>query len=274
MSGLPRRGRAALLTLALVGAPLVVAALTVSPAAAATVTVDSTGDPAVGNPANCPAVPAGTCTLRDAIVAADAGAGADTVSVAVGPIALTQGTLVHASASPLTVNGNGNPVTQTTAADLLQTNGPLSVDNVVASGGITTLNAFGPVSVTGSSLTTNGGDAVVSYGGGTSVTVSASTITSSGTAVNAAQDATVTGSTLASAAGLGALAIAGNVVVDGSSVSGAAGGAIAGTNATVTGSRVSSTGGQGVLAGIGGTASIADAKWMVKRAVYRLVSRS
>jgi hypothetical protein len=255
MRGFGRRGRAALFAVALVAAPASAVLLTATAAGAVTVTVDNTGDPAVGNPANCPAVPAGTCTLRDAIAATDAGA-ADTVSITVGPISLTQGALAHATATALSIEGNGNSVAQTTAADLLHTNGPLTVDGLVASGGNNTLNAAGPVSVSGSTLTTTNGNGVVSFGGGTSATVTGSTISSSAAAVNAAQDATVTDSTLSSSAGVGALATAGNVVVDGSSVTGAAGGAIAGTNATVTASEITSSGGEGVLAGVGGRATV------------------
>ena len=138
MRGFGRRGRAALFAVALVAAPASAVVLTAAAAGAVTVTVDNTGDPAVGNPANCPAVPAGTCTLRDAIAATDVGA-ADTVSITVGPISLTQGTLAHAAATALSIEGNGNSVVQTTANDLLHTNGPLTVDGLVASGGNTTL---------------------------------------------------------------------------------------------------------------------------------------
>ena len=64
MRGSGRRGRAALFAVALVAAPAGAVLLTATAAGAVTVTVDNTGDPPVGNPANCPAVPTGTCTLR------------------------------------------------------------------------------------------------------------------------------------------------------------------------------------------------------------------
>ncbi|HEX4530209.1 MAG TPA: right-handed parallel beta-helix repeat-containing protein [Acidimicrobiia bacterium] len=255
MRGFGRRGRAALCAVALVAAPASAVLLTATAAGAVTVTVDNTGDPAVGNPANCPAVPAGTCTLRDAIAATDTGA-ADTVSITVGPISLSQGVLLHTMPTALTIEGNGNSVVQTTAASLLLTFGPLTVDGLVASAPTNMLNAFGPVSVSGSTLTATTGTGVVSFGGGTSLTVTGSTISSPAVAANAAQDVTVTDSTVSSSAGPGVVAAAGNAVVDSSSVTGAAGGVGAGTNATVTASEITSSGGQAVLAGVGGRASV------------------
>jgi len=256
MNALKRSARATFVAVALVCAPLGVAVLAADPAAAAVITVDNTGDPAVANPANCPAVPAGTCTLRDAIAAADANPGADTVSVSVGPISLTHGGLNHASTGALTLTGNGNTVTQTTANEVLFTNGPLTVNGLVTSGGTNALDAAGPVSVSGTSLTTTNGHGVVSFGGGTSAAIDSSTITSSEDAVFATQDVTVSSSTLTSSAGVGALASAGNVAVAGSTVSGVGGGASGGTNATITDSSVTSATGIGVLAGSGGAATI------------------
>ncbi len=261
MLGLTRRRLAALVSLALASASLAVAGvglevLAADPAGAAVITVDNTGDPAVGNPANCPAVPAGTCTLRDAIAAADANPGTDTVSVSVGPISLTNGALNHPSTDALVLTGNGNTVTQTTANEVVFTGGPLTVDSLVTSGGTNALDAFGPVSVSGSSITTTNGQGVVSFGGGTSATIDSSTITSSDAAAFAAQDVTVTDSTLSSSGGVGALAAAGNVVITGSTVSGVGGGANGGTDATITDSSVTSTNGIGVLAGSGGSATV------------------
>ena len=57
------------------------------------------------------------------------------MSITVGPISLTQGALAHPAVTALSIEGNGNSVAQTTAADLLQTDGPLTVDGLVASGG-------------------------------------------------------------------------------------------------------------------------------------------
>ena len=133
MRGSGRRGRAALFAVALVAAPASAVLLTATAAGAVTVTVDNTGDPAVGNPANCPAVPAGTCTLRDAIAAANAGA-ADTVSITVGPISLTQGALAHPAVTALSIEGNGNSVAQTTAAKRARSSSVTTAETGVADG--------------------------------------------------------------------------------------------------------------------------------------------
>ena len=263
MHVLTQRRLATRVTVALASASLAVAGLglgvlTADPAAAAVITVDNTGDPVAGNPANCPAVPAGTCTMRDAIAAADASPGADTISLTVGPVSLTNGVLNHPSTGALTVTGNSNAVTQTTANEVVFTNGPLTVNGLVLSGGTNALDAAGPVSVSGSSITTANGHGVVSFGGGTSATVDTSTITSSDDAVFAAQDVTVTGSTLSSSAGVGAQAGAGNVVVSGSTISGSGGGASGGTDATATNSSVTSANGIGLLAGPGGSATVTE----------------
>jgi hypothetical protein len=92
---------------AVVTSALVVVAATAVPAAATTLAVDNAGDPAVGNPANCPVVAAGTCTLRDAVAAANANPGSDLIRVTVGPILLTNGTLSLPSTDLLSLSGNG-----------------------------------------------------------------------------------------------------------------------------------------------------------------------
>jgi hypothetical protein len=238
---------------AVVGAPLVVVAATVVPAAAAAFAVDNAGDPAVGNPANCPAVPAGTCTLRDAVAAANANPGPDLISVTVGPISLTNGSLSHPSTDLLALQGNGHTIMQTTAADVLVSNGPVTLDAVTTTGGNSGFVAAGTVTVSNSSIGTSNGDGVVTTGAGTDITVTQSTISvANGSGVIATRNATVTGaSTITSSTGVGVIASAGSASVDASSVSGHGAGVVAQLNATVTGSTVTSDAAAAVVASTG-----------------------
>src|SRR5581483_3985814 len=156
----------AVATLALVaGGALVV---TAAPALAVdiTVTVDNAGDPAVGNPANCPAVPAGTCTARDAFAAVTANGGNDTISFVAGlaQIMLTNGALAHTAGTGLTLNGNGVVIDGNNASRVINdtSGGPLTINNTTIQHGLDTsanavggINAGGDVTLNSSTVTEN-----------------------------------------------------------------------------------------------------------------------
>jgi predicted outer membrane repeat protein len=179
----------------LVGAPLGVIVLTSSPAGALmTFTVDKAGpDPAVGSAANCPVVPAGTCTLRDAFVAAN-GTPDDVqinIPASLSPITLSTGNvLAYTGTHALTLTGTGGTATITQKAAATQgvitdTSGAglLTVQNLTITGGNIGGDGGGIAAFRGLTLlnsTVTGNTATVGCGGvnanGT-VTVTNSTIT-------------------------------------------------------------------------------------------------
>ncbi len=112
-----RRARARALgasgVLAVGGAGALLAAFAGSAGAAATITVDSSGD-GVADAARCSDVVAGNCTLRDAALAAVDG-DIITFDAAVTSITLTEGT-VNLNAISLTGSGSANLAITTTAA--------------------------------------------------------------------------------------------------------------------------------------------------------------
>ena len=203
----------------LVGAPLVVLVLTSAPAGAITLTpltVDNAGDGAAVS-TNCAPIPvAGQCRLRDAFAAASTG-GADAsidivvdIPASVGAITLTSGSLSYdggGAGHSLTVIGNGNTITQSTANSRVitsSTSGTLTVTGLTLTGGANVcrggaVRANGALVINSSTITNNSSTC---GGGGVfagSVTATGSTFTNnhanggSGGAIETPGPDTVTG---------------------------------------------------------------------------------
>lgn len=180
------------------------AAFAAAPASAATTfTVTKTAD------TNDGACAAGNCSLRDAVVAANATAGADTISVPAGHYTLTGAAGENAAASgdlditeALTVNGAGASATSIDGGgtdrifDILAPAATATLSGMTLTGGAETLGAavqsVGPLKFDGVTVTGNrssganpeGAIALVPPSGATSLTIANSTVsgnTTSGT---------------------------------------------------------------------------------------------
>ncbi|HEV2993912.1 MAG TPA: right-handed parallel beta-helix repeat-containing protein [Acidimicrobiia bacterium] len=214
---------------AVFGAPVVMLAVTAAPAGAATttITVDNAGDVAAGNAGHCPPVPAGTCTLRDAVAAGDVADGAGNsvvidIPAALGPFVLTHGQLTPGQTMPWTMQGTGGVATidQTTATN--------AVINVSTAAQFTLQN----LTITGGHTTTSSGGGVIDFTTGP-LTVQNSTVTgntATGDGGGVAADAmTIVNST-----------ITGNTGLFGGGLSG---GPMTVVNSTVTGNTATAAGG-------------------------------
>lgn len=151
---MPSRRRCMSATLTLLLLALVALPATSARADVATFTVNSAADPATGTASNCAPTNAGTCTLRDAVAAANATTGA---TVAFAPL-LSTITL----ASPLTVS----------SAMTIQGNGTLltSVIASSASNDVFDVTASDPVTFTGMSIASGKDGITIRGAGGVTVT--------------------------------------------------------------------------------------------------------
>ncbi|MDO8615594.1 MAG: right-handed parallel beta-helix repeat-containing protein [Dehalococcoidia bacterium] len=254
-------GRSIALTSLVFLAALAVVAAIVSvggrPAAAATFTVTKPADTADGA---CNA----DCSLREAIIAANAAADADTISLPAGPYTLTRaGTFENAAATgdlditgDLTINGAGAAATIINGGGLdgvfhVKSGGVVSISGVTiqngsgGEGGGGIVNETGTVTLTNSTVSGNtagyAGGGIVNYGGSTltltNSTVSGNTANSSvyggGGIVNyAGSTLTLTNST-----------VSGNTTDSGGGIFND--GTMTLTNSTVSGNTASRVGGGG-----------------------------